>query len=140
MSQLGQFIINHWVLWALLAAVLIVIFINEYLELQKQGQEVDPQTAVKLINNDNAIVIDLRDEESYRQGHIINAIRTTPDSFNNKSMDKYKTKPIILVCARGLESKNLAIKLRQQGFTHPTVLSGGMSAWQNADLPLVKGK
>ncbi|STX29615.1 Rhodanese sulfurtransferase like protein [Legionella beliardensis] len=140
MAQIGHFIVNHWLLWVLLIVVFIAIFINEFKEQKKQAQEVDPQTAVKLINDNNAVVIDLRDEENYRKGHIINAIRATPESFNKNQMDKYKTKPVILVCARGLESKNLATKLRQQGFTQPVILSGGISAWQNADLPLVKGK
>ncbi|MGQ3888755.1 rhodanese-like domain-containing protein [Legionella sp. CNM-1927-20] len=140
MAQLGHFIINHWLLWALLLVVLIAIFINELAERKKQGQEVSPQAAVKLINENDAVVIDLRDEENYRKGHIINAVRATPESFNGKQMSKYKTKPIILVCAQGLESKTLAAQLRQQGFTQPMVLSGGINAWQNADLPLVKGK
>ncbi|WP_419419131.1 rhodanese-like domain-containing protein [Legionella sp. D16C41] len=140
MGQLGHFIINHWLLWALLIVVLIAIFINEVAERRKQGEEIDPQSAVKLINDSNAVVIDLRDEENYRNGHIINAIRATAESFNNKQMDKYKTKPIILVCTRGVEAKTLAAKLRQQGFTQPIVLSGGINAWQSADLPLVKGK
>jgi rhodanese-related sulfurtransferase len=140
MGQLGHFIVNHWLLWVLLFIVFIAIFLNEFVEQKKQGQEIDPQTAVKLINDKDALVIDLRDEENYRKGHIINAIRVTPESFNTKQMDKYKTNPIILVCARGSESKHLATKLRQQGFTQPLALSGGISAWQNANLPLVKGK
>ncbi|STX52263.1 Rhodanese sulfurtransferase like protein [Legionella busanensis] len=140
MAQLGHFIINHWLLWVLLLIVLIAIFINELLEQKRQGQGVSPQMAVKHINENDAVVIDLRDEENYRKGHIVNAVRAAPESFNSKQMDKYKTKPIILVCAQGLESKALAAKLRQQGFTQPMILSGGINAWQNADLPLVKGK
>lgn len=140
MSQLGNFIINHWMLWSLLLAVIIIILTYELSERLKKGQEINPQTAVKLINNENATVIDLRDEESYRKGHIINAIRASQDSFNNNQMDKYKTKPIILVCASGVDSQNLTVKLRQQGFTKPLILAGGITAWQDAELPLVKGK
>ncbi|HFL3390151.1 TPA: rhodanese-like domain-containing protein, partial [Legionella pneumophila] len=62
-----------------------------------------------------------------------------PDDFEQQKMSKYKDKPIILVCARGLQSPTLAMKIRNQGY-QPLVLSGGIQAWQNADLPLVKGK
>jgi rhodanese-related sulfurtransferase len=55
-------------------------------------------------------------------------------------MEKYKTKPVILVCARGLQSVVVATQLRSKGFTQPMILAGGITAWQAAGLPLVKGK
>lgn len=140
MEQLGQFLVNHWGLWLALVAVLILIFINELLAQKKRAKELSPQAAVSLINNENAIVVDLRDTESFRNGHIIDAIRAAADDFSQQRMDKYKEKPLILVCARGLQSAPLAAKLREQGFSKPMVLAGGIAAWQTADLPLVKGK
>ena len=140
MEQLGQFIINHWWLWAALIVILLLIFINEKLTQKQRAKELSPQAAVSLINNENAIVIDLRDVDSFRTGHIIDSIRATADDFNQQRMDKYKAQPLILVCARGLQSAPLAAKLREQGFTQPMVLAGGITAWQTAELPLVKGK
>ena len=140
MHLLGQFIINHWVLWLALVVVLLLIFINEKLAQTKRAKELSPQTAVNLINNDNAVVIDLRDTDTFRKGHIIDSIRATADDFNQQRMDKYKEKPLILVCARGLQSGSLAAKLRGQGFSQPMVLAGGIDAWKAADLPLIKGK
>jgi rhodanese-related sulfurtransferase len=140
MGQLGQFIINHWVLWSLLVIVLILIYINELLTQKKRAKELSPQAAVNLINHDNATVIDLRDADTFSKGHIIDAIRTSAEDFTQQRMAKYKEKPIILVCAKGLQSAPLATKLKQQGFTQPMVLAGGMAAWQAADLPMIKGK
>ncbi|WP_133127986.1 rhodanese-like domain-containing protein [Legionella nagasakiensis] len=140
MQQLGQFIINHWPLWLALIVILLLIFVNELMSQRKKAKELNPSAAVDLINNENAIVIDLRDAEAYRNGHIINAIRASMDDFNQQRMDKYKSKPIILVCARGLQSPALAAKLREQGFEQPMVLAGGMAAWISANLPTVKGK
>ena len=140
MDLLGQFIINHWALWLALVVVLLLIFINEKLAQKKRAKELSPQTAVNLINNDNAVVIDLRDTDTFRKGHIIDSIRATADDFNQQRMDKYKEKPLILVCSRGLQSGPLAAKLKQQGFSQPMVLAGGIDAWQAADLPLIKGK
>ena len=90
------------------------------------------------MNHDNAIVIDLRDADAFRTGHIIDSIHSTSDAFTEKRMDKYKTKPLIFVCAKGLQSAALAAKLRGLGFTKPMVLAGGMAAWQTAGLPLTK--
>ncbi|VEG92352.1 rhodanese-like domain-containing protein [Legionella spiritensis] len=140
MEHLSQFIINHWMLCSLLIIILALIFFYERQEQKKHGKELSPHEAVSLINHDNAIVIDLRDAESYRKGHIIDSIRASSEDFEQNRMNKYKNKPVILVCARGLQSAPLAGKLRAMGFTRPMALSGGIQAWQTADLPIIKGK
>jgi len=140
MGQFSQFIINHWLQFVALIIVLGIIFLNERQGQKNKGKELSPQSVVKLINDDGVVIIDLRDAESYRKGHIIDAIRATEEDFEKNSMDKYKDKKIILVCARGLQSASLAVKLRSLGFTDPMILSGGMNAWLAADLPVIKGK
>lgn len=139
MEHLGQFITNHWQLWLAFIVILLLVFINELMTQKKKAKELSPQGAVDLINNENAVVVDLRDKESFKNGHIIDAINCTAEDFEQAKMNKYKNKPIILVCARGLQSPAVAAKIRTQGF-QPTVLGGGIAAWQNADLPVVKGK
>lgn len=140
MEHIGQFIINHWELWASLVVVLLFIFINEALAQKKRAKELSPQAAVALLNQDNTVVIDLRDKDSYRKGHIIHAISVSPQEFEQHNMNKYKSKSLLLVCARGLQSATIAAKLRTEGFASPMVLAGGIAAWQQADLPLIKGK
>ena len=140
MGQLGQFITNHWALWLALVVILIAVFTNELISQKKRAKELSPNAAIDLINHENAVVIDLRNPELFRAGHIIGAICAPADDFSQKRMEKYKTKPLILVCARGLQSATVATKLRTQGFTQPVALAGGITAWQAAGLPLVKGK
>jgi len=140
MEQLGQFIINHWALCLALVAIILLIYINEWLSQQQLAKALSPQQAVEKINHESAVVIDLRDQEAFSAGHIINAVRAAPDDFNLPRMDKYKTKSIILVCPKGTLSQTLAAKLKSQSFTDVMVLAGGLTAWQIAGLPLVKGK
>ncbi|USQ14578.1 rhodanese-like domain-containing protein [Legionella lytica] len=139
MEQLGQFITNHWQLWLLFIIVLFLTFLNELITQKKKAKQLSPQAAVDLINNENAVVIDLRDKEAFKKGHIIDAIHAKNDDFEQQKMDKYKNQPIILVCERGLQSPAIATKISAQGYK-PSVLNGGMNAWLNADLPIVKGK
>jgi rhodanese-related sulfurtransferase len=139
MNQFSQFISTHWSLWLAFIVILLLIFINEFISQKKKAKEVTPQTAVDLINNENAVVIDLREKEAFKAGHIIDSINANADDFADAKMSKYKEKSIILVCARGQQSPAAAAKLRQQGYS-PLILSGGIVSWQNADLPLVKNK
>ncbi|OGV38740.1 MAG: hypothetical protein A3F46_06555 [Legionellales bacterium RIFCSPHIGHO2_12_FULL_42_9] len=139
MQQLIQFLGHNWAMSAALIIVFAMILFNEIQFLRKKGKEVSPQEVVKLINNDNAIVIDLRPKENHLTSHIIDAVSVTLDEFDKNKMDHYKSKTIILVCEQGVKSAALALKLREQGFTNPLVLAGGMNAWQSASLPTVKG-
>ena len=139
MDQLGQFIINHWQLWLLFLGVLFLTFLNELLTQKKKAKELSPQAAVDLINNEQAVVMDLRDKELFKKGHIIDSVNVKEEDFEQKKMEKYKNKTVILVCARGIQAPALAAKIQTQGY-QPLILGGGIAAWQNADLPLVKGK
>ena len=140
MDHLVQFIANHWPLWVALGIILVVIFINEFISQKKRAKELTPSATVAMINDRNAVIFDLRDAAAYEAGHIIGAIHTSVDEFKETKMDKYKPKPLVLVCDRGLQSATCAAKLRQQGFMEPMVLAGGMAAWVAESLPVVKGK
>lgn len=139
MEKLSQFIMQHLYLWCALIGVLILIFINELLSKGKKGQDLSPRAVIDKINNENVVLIDLRDKEAFNKAHIINSIQASAEDLLQGKMNKYKDKPIILVCPRGLQSSTIAAKLRAQGY-QSLVLKGGLTAWQNADLPLVKGK
>ena len=137
-KQLFTFIINHWPLWLALFGVLALMFVNEYITKKQGPKNLSPGAAVDAINREKAVVIDMRDAEAFRQSHIVDA-KNIPNAPITK-LEKYKTKPFILICARGLQSSPLAVKLRKQGFTEVMVLTGGITAWKTASLPLVKGK
>jgi rhodanese-related sulfurtransferase len=139
MEHLSQFITNHWMLCLAFIAVLALIFIYELVSQKKKAKQLTPQLAVAMINNENAVVIDLRDKETFKGGHIIDSINANPEDFDLPKMNKYKNKPLILTCARGLQSQTVAAKIHTQGY-QVFILAGGITGWQSADLPLVKGK
>jgi rhodanese-related sulfurtransferase len=139
MEQIYQFIINHWALCLAFVGIILLIYINEWFTKSNGPKTLTPQFAVEKINHEDAVVIDLRDQEAFAAGHIINALRAGADDFDLPRMDKYKLKPVILVCSRGIQAQTLASKLKSKGFMNAMVLAGGLSAWQSAGLPLVKG-
>ncbi len=139
MEHLSQFITNHWQLWLCLIVILLLIFIYEFITMKKKAKQLSPQAAVDLINHEDAVVIDIRDKENYKNGHIIDSINANVDDFDQPKMNKYKNKPLILVCAKGIQTQSLAAKISTLGY-QPLVLAGGFAAWVEADLPIVKGK
>lgn len=139
MGQLNQFMTNHWELCLAFLVITLLIYINEWISLKKAPKSLSPQAVIEKINHEAATIIDLREQALFSAGHIINAIRATADDFALPRLLKYKNKPVILVCAKGVQSQSLATKLSVQGFEHAMILAGGLTAWQDAGLPLVKG-
>ena len=109
-------------------------------KLMRPGQEVGPAEAVTLINRRDAVVLDVRDAAEYKTGHITNA-RNVPEGeldARARELEKVMAKPIIVSCARGNRSATVAGRLRKQGFNEVFSLRGGLTAWQQANMPLEK--
>ena len=137
-NQLQEFVLHHWELWLALFAVLSLLLINEHLTKKQGPQALSTAAAIDAINHQDAAVVDLREAEVFQKGHVVGS-KSLPGEPLDK-LEKYKEKPLILVCARGLQSSALAVKLRKQGFTNVMILAGGITAWKTANLPLAKGK
>ncbi len=104
------------------------------------GARLSTLQATRLINDSDAVVIDIRDQADYARGHIINA-RNIPDKVLNErkaEIDKLKGKPVIVSCDSGTRASASADKLRALGLTDVFVLQGGFNAWRDAGLPVSK--
>lgn len=95
-----------------------------------------------LINREDAQVFDVSAIADFDKGHIAGArnIVLSQISAENKLLAKAKDQPVVLVCRSGIQSAEAAKKLVKAGFAKVFWLDGGVAAWQQADLPLVKGK
>jgi rhodanese-related sulfurtransferase len=139
-DQIGQFIVNHWQLCFLFLTLLLLIFLNESISQKKLATTLSPQAAVNLINHEDAKIVDTREKDLFTKGHIVDAIHLKNAESAQKSLEKYKAVPIILTCSKGIQSAALANTLKTAGFDKVFVLQGGIEAWVQAGLPLVKGK
>jgi len=141
MDKFLEFAGNHTLL---VLALMISFFVLIFAELRRKASghvSVDPTDAVRLINNE-AMVIDLRNAESYARGHIVNAKNIPFDEFEARKdkVAKFKNKPVIAVCDSGITSNKAVASLRKSGFDSVYGLKGGMTAWTTAGLPVVTGK
>jgi rhodanese-related sulfurtransferase len=138
LTNLITFAGQHWILVLLLIAILGALI---WLETQaKVGgmARVKPQEAIHLINRDSAVVIDVREKNQYKEGHIAKALHMTKSDLGSKNLSKYQEKPVILVCNTGVAAPKMSDELKKQGITQLYFLQGGMSAWYTEGLPVVK--
>lgn len=106
----------------------------------RAGREVGVAEAVQLINRRDALVIDVRDTGEYEAGHIAGA-RHVPEkqlAERLKDLEKFRDRPLIVVCRIGTRSAAAVQLLRRGGFNEAVNLRGGISAWEQASMPLEK--
>lgn len=139
LSQLLEFVGNHWYLF--LALVVILGLLVHNLTIGDRGS-LDALAATAMINHEEATVIDVRPAADYAKGHIINAVNMPMNGFKNQlaALAKYKGKPIIVNCRSGSQSAAACNQLRKGGFEEVYNLKGGILAWQAANLPLTRKK
>jgi len=104
------------------------------------GASVTTLQATLLINQQNALVLDVREAAEYEKGHMLNARNIALGELESRAgeIEKHKAKPVIVVCDDGNPSGRAAAALRKQGFEQVFTLNGGIRAWRQAGLPLEK--
>ena len=141
MDQFTAFLANHPMLtaaWFGIFFAIIVISIRIKLSPVKQ---LSPQDLTFAVNKEQAVVVDIRTEKEFRTARILDAVHLPSDKANKSefsTLEKYKNKPIIVVCAAGVSASGVAHKLVKAGFEQVSLLKGGMNAWTGAGLPVAK--
>lgn len=103
-------------------------------------QQVDTRAALQLINHKDAFILDVRESSEFKTGHIVNAKLIPLGKLSERvgELEKHRDQPIVVVCRSGNRSSSACSTLNKQGFLQVYNLAGGMMAWQNNNLPVVK--
>ena len=99
-----------------------------------------PSEAVMLMNRANVLILDVRSEAEFGSGHITGAknIALVDLESRLKEIQRFKDKPIIVNCQGGVRSAKACAMLHKLEFTQLHNLQGGVNAWTQSKLPLVK--
>ncbi|NMG68987.1 rhodanese-like domain-containing protein [Parazoarcus communis] len=125
-------------IWAALAAVSGGWLLFDFIRNQGNKSLLSPIEATLLINREEAVVVDVRDQGEYSQGHIPNARHLPLSELARRSneLEKFKERPIILCCASGARSASAIGTLKKAGFEKLYNLRGGLFEWEKAGQPI----
>ena len=141
MEQLIAFASSNALLSAAWVAIItLIIFTTIKIQLSPI-KKISTQELTFLMNKEEGIVVDTRSEKDFKSGHILDAKHLNSEKANNSdfaSLEKYKDKPIIVVCAAGLTAVKVADSLYKAGFTKTSLLKGGVNSWVSGGLPVSK--
>ena len=136
-----EFLQQNWY-WAALAAVSGTWLLVELIRSSGDKSQLSPVEATLQMNREDAIVIDVRAQGEFEQGHIPNArhIPVADLARRTNELEKFKNRPLILCCASGARSNAALSGLRKAGFEKLYNLRGGMYEWEKAGQPVSRGK
>jgi rhodanese-related sulfurtransferase len=133
--EIINFLIEHYYLSIPLLTILVLLILSN---AKKGGKKISCQTLISMSNQNRALIIDIRDSESFNAGHIT-ASKNIPQNELTRRINEITNieKSIILVCDMGNISPNAGEALKKEGFEDIYLLKGGINQWRIDNLPLV---
>ena len=133
--EIINFLIEHYYLSVPLLTVLVLLILSN---AKKGGKKISCQTLISMTNQNRALIIDIRDSESFNAGHIT-ASKNIPQNELTRRINEITNidKSVILVCDMGNISPNAGEALKKEGFEDIYLLKGGINQWRMDNLPLV---
>jgi len=132
-----KFLIDNWML-ILLAASSGGLLLWQALQ-KNAGGGVATAEAVRLINREKGVLIDVSEPGEYAASHAVGARNIPLGSLDGaKELPGNKTLPLLLICPSGARAGRAAALLRKAGYEKATAVTGGLAAWREAGLPVDK--
>ncbi len=127
----------HFIGFVVILALIIKL---ESSRLTRKFKMANSNEAVKLMNNDDTIVVDVREDKEIKGGILQNAQHITLGQLSDRigHLGTNKEVPILVYCRTGTRSTSACNTIVKAGFENVSNLSGGIVAWEAANLPTVK--
>lgn len=138
MPELIAFLSHHWFLSVCLLAVGFAILTNEWLIRKFSAVKLAPSALVRLMNGDNARAFDVRSKQAFDAGHIAGSKWLNPENLSPEKFTLTEGQTVVLLCQDGMQSKQIASRMKQQGMHNIAILDGGLNNWTQQQLPLTK--
>ncbi len=97
---------------------------------------VDAQTVDQLRGRDDVVVVDVREDWEYAEGHVPGAVLVPLGQIPDRMQDIPTDKTVLVVCRSGNRSNQATQYLREQGFDNVHNMTGGMNSWQQAGFDI----
>ena len=131
-----QFLQGELLLTGTLFALIILLIVNIYSEKNRKYQVVDTNGAVSLMDDDELIILDVREGKERSTGFLTNDLNIPMGQVKAKMDSLDKSKNILVYCKSGTRSDRIADILSKNDFQKVSSLKGGFNAWLKADLPI----
>jgi rhodanese-related sulfurtransferase len=104
------------------------------------GGAISTNEAVRLINREKGVLVDVSEPAEYAAGHAGGARNLPLGQIEtpNKVLPTNKALPLVVMCPTGTRSAKAVALLRKAGHANAVAVAGGTAAWREASLPIEK--
>ena len=140
LTQVSEFAVNHPFLVIAFMTLLALVIFNEVKIASQRFAALSPAGAVQLMNNEDVVVVDVREPSETTGGKIAKAVQIPFSGLSTRinELEKHKDKNLLVYCKTGARSGSACKQLGKAGFDKVYSLNGGLVAWQEAHLPISK--
>ncbi|MGO1189396.1 thiosulfate sulfurtransferase GlpE [Vibrio casei] len=103
-----------------------------------QFQHINVDQAQEMLTMRPAVLLDIRDPQSFAVAHAEHAKHLTNDTIVDLMNEVEFDQPVLVMCYHGISSQGAAQYLVNQGYEEVYSVDGGFEAWQRSGLPMVK--
>jgi len=101
-------------------------------------RSISPQEAKRLVDEENALLVDIREPEEFARVHIKGARLSPLSVLTLLAPDPDKDRTAIFHCHSGRRAGDNVAALEDRGFASMHLMEGGIQGWENAGLPVVR--
>jgi rhodanese-related sulfurtransferase len=132
-----KFLLDNWML-VMMAALSGGLLVWQTLQKQQAGA-IGTAEAVRLINREKAVLIDVCEPAEYAASHAMGSRNIPLGSLEGaRELPTNKALPVLVMCASGARASRAAAQLRKAGYEQAVAVNGGLAAWREAGLPTEK--
>lgn len=136
-----KFLLDNWIL-VLMAVTSGTLLLLPMLRGGAGAGAVGIAEAVRLINREKGVLIDVSEPAEYAAGHAAGAKNVPVGMLDDPKagLPTNKTLPLVLLCPSGARAGRAATLLRKAGYEKAVAMAGGTAAWREANFPIEKAE
>ena len=107
------------------------------IDLTTLPRDVDVDTVAALLDNDDVVLLDVREQDEYDAGHIPGVVLLPTSTFPGWLDEVPTDKTVIVTCRTGNRSGQITSALEAEGFDNVHNMLGGIVEWENRGYGVV---
>ncbi len=109
-------------------------------DAKKNITEISPSEAAEKAKNGEAVIVDVREQDEWEEGHIPDAVHLSRGTIELEIEEKIPDPNAVVIChcGGGGRSALAAESLQKMGYRNAKSMAGGLKAWKAAALPTMR--
>lgn len=127
-------------MWKTIVSMMISLLFGTALAWAAPPAQLSPLDSWRLLESRaDVLILDVRTPQEYREAHLAGSVLIPIDQVAERLGEIPRDRPVLVYCAVGARSSQVANYLGRLGYAEVYNMRGGIWAWQSRGLPVKQG-